>query len=100
MTNEGKVWLVPGSCDLTKMHPNSRSGFKCHQWGNQSVVPVQAGFGGWGMYSTHLFLNFGCRHDLAGGACEHDSLNQCISSKGGEILIATDLVINWEGCGS
>lgn len=60
----------------------------------------------------------GCRHDPTIQSCEHDSLNRCIRNGGligglrqegppaavsheamkRQILIPTDLVINWEGC--
>jgi hypothetical protein len=93
------VWFKPGTCDLSSMKQASREGFTCHMQGDQPIVPVEAGFGGWGMYSKHLLMGpGGCRHDENGGQCEHDSLNTCITSKGGRIIIATDLVVNWEGC--
>ena len=45
----------------------------------------------------------GCRHDAAmvghNGECEHVSLSRCIREELKAIqVIATDLVINWEGC--
>jgi hypothetical protein len=93
------VWFKPGTCDLSSMNQVSREGFTCQMQGGQPIVPVKAGFGGWGMYSQHLLMGAGgCRHDENEGHCEHDSLNTCITNRGGKIIIATDLVVNWEGC--
>ena len=109
------VWFNPGSaCDLSNMNQRSRAGFTCQMQGGQAIIPVKGGFGGWAMYSCHLFMNStnisstdasinstvttGCRHDERGGGCEHWSLNECIGGKGGKMIIATDLVVNWEGC--
>ena len=50
---------------------------------------------------THgeVLASSGCRHDEVEGVCEHISLSDCIRvRRNGTQLIATGLVINWEGC--
>ena len=41
----------------------------------------------------------GCRHEESGDGCEHKSLSYCIRKRrNGVQLLATGLVVNWEGC--
>lgn len=39
----------------------------------------------------------GCRHDPNGG-CEHVSLSECFRRRGAKQVLATGLVVDWEGC--
>jgi hypothetical protein len=99
-----KVWLAPGSCDFSRMEAHSAASMRCHHLRGHAVVPVQAAFGGWGMYDARMLRpaggRQGCRHDeLAVGVCEHITLSRCLVSQfNATQLIATGLVVNWEGC--
>jgi hypothetical protein len=99
-----KVWLVPGTCDFSFMQNHSAASMKCSYIRGQAVVPVQAAFGGWGMYVAHTLRHAGnhqaCRHnEEADGVCEHVSLSRCLADRfNATQLIATGLVVNWEGC--
>jgi hypothetical protein len=99
-----KVWLVPGTCDFSFMQQRSAASMRCTYLQGHAVVPVQAAFGGWGMYAAHMLRpaekQQGCRHDEeAEGICEHVTLSQCLVQRFKAIqLIATGLVVNWEGC--
>ena len=52
------------------------------------------------MYRADLFRGpKGCRHDAASSGCEHISLSECIQQNfDGKQLLATGLVVDWEGC--
>ena len=49
------VWLIPGSCDLSRMSDSTRIGLECSTIGGQPAVAVAAAFGGWAMYRAELF---------------------------------------------
>jgi hypothetical protein len=98
------VLFEPGTCSFSAMKNSSAATFTCMYINGHAVVPVQAAFGGWGMYRASLFRRTraqeeGCRHDLTSPGCEHISLSNCLMNRfGARQVIATGLVINWEGC--
>jgi hypothetical protein len=105
------VMFMPDTFDFSAMQNNSAVTFECMYVNGQSVVPVQAAFGGWAMYNARMFQAShdqqdgepeaeGCRHDEGDRAgCEHLSLSECLVSRFGvRQVIATGLVVNWEGC--
>lgn len=94
------VFLIPGSCAA----PSPRQ-LGCRVVGGEAVVPVQAAFGGWGMYWAGLFKpgaagEQGCRYASTGSEpCEHVPLSRCLRERAGaKQVIASRLVVNWEGC--
>ncbi|KAF6252650.1 hypothetical protein COO60DRAFT_505510 [Scenedesmus sp. NREL 46B-D3] len=99
-----RVSFVPGSCDFSVMQVHSAASMRCTYLAGHAVVPVQAAFGGWGMYRAQMLRPAGkqqaCRHDeKAAGECEHVSLSRCLVRQfNATQLIATGLVVNWEGC--
>ena len=90
---------MPGTCDLSHTAPASAATLECRQLAGQAVIPVQAAFGGWAFYRAELFRGErGCRHAELYG-CEHVSLSSCLRKRhAARQLIATGLVVNWEGC--
>lgn len=108
------VFLIPGQCAA----PSPRQ-MGCRFVGGEAVVPVEAAFGGWGMYWQGLFRG-GVNASIAGGGnaigwggsaepcryastgsepCEHVPLSRCVREQfEAKQLIASRLVVNWEGC--
>jgi hypothetical protein len=110
-TPHSKVFFRPGTCDFTAMTNHSAATFTCTHINGHAVVPVQAAFGGWGMYDARVLRpqsNISgsvsdsaptCRHNEAIHDCEHVSLSRCLVEKfKAKQVIATGLVVNWEGC--
>ena len=96
--------FLPGRCDV-------RSGphLGCHLINGESVIPVQSAFGGVGLYWRGLFsddqdngkqTSRQCVHASTDDEpCEHVALNKCLMNiKGAKQLIATRMVVDWEGC--
>lgn len=105
------VHLTPGRCDV-----GSGPALGCRIISGESVVPVQSAFGGFGIYWRGLFLDGagdmvreeGVLSGVGGQCvyestddepCEHVPLSKCLMSmKGAKQLIATRMVMDWEGC--
>lgn len=103
---DGPLWMIPDTCDFSRLSPQGWSAApECRMLGGQAVVPLQAGFGGWAMFRADLFREGaaggpkGCRHDQqVVDCCEHVSLGRCLQQAQKKLVVATGLVVDWEGC--
>jgi hypothetical protein len=88
--------FYPGLCNMT--HPRAVFEDHCEYLNNEAVIAVRAAFGGLAFYRPQVFRPpYSCRYDEE-GFCEHLGLSECIHQNNGTQLIATRLVVNWEGC--
>jgi hypothetical protein len=99
------IWIPPGTCDMSAMAPESAADLECSHLGGEAVIPVQAAFGGWGMYRADILRTRGsdgqqaCKYKSFGGTCEHTPLSLCLQQElNATQLLATGLVVEWEGC--